>query len=356
MSELQLGLLAIGAGVIASVFLYNKWQEREYRRRAEAGLARSPEDVLLRDHGSDDRDRPGGAERVEPALGTFETLQTEGFAAGVASAGAGLSEHVDFIVPIEATEDVSGADVLRAVAETFAYPSRPVRWEGFDETAQSWETPRADRLYSRMRAGLQLVDRRGAASLEEIAAFGVAVEETAASLGALATVPETESAAHRAVELDRFCSDVDIRVAVHIVTDKTPFPESQVQGFAESSGFEIDSENGRFYRRGGNGQILCTLGKMETASGRSGGAGGSAFHGVTLELDVPRSANEDFDQFRHLAGQLALRLGGHVVDENRQPLGPAAFDAIGAQIGNVHRSMEARGITPAGGLALRLFS
>jgi ZipA-like protein with FtsZ-binding domain len=352
MSELQLGLLAIGAGVIASVFLYNKWQEREYRRRAEAGLVRSPEDVLLRDRGTDDRNPAGLPERVEPVLGGLETASSEESATGE----AGLSEHVDFVVPVETAEGVSGADLLRVVAGTFEYPSRSVHWEGFDEMAQSWETPRPDQRYSRMRAGLQLADRRGAASAGEIAAFGAAVEETAVTLGALATVPETASAAMKAAELDRFCNAVDIRVAVHVVTDRTPFPENQVRDFAESAGFEFDSEDGTFRRRGGTGQVLCTLGKMETSSGQSGNADVSAPQGVTLELDVPRSGSEDFDQFRHLAEQLARRLGGHIVDENRQPLGPAAFDAIGAQIGNVHRSMEARGINPAGGLALRLFS
>jgi len=348
MSELQLGLLAIGAGVIASVFFYNKWQERQYRRKADSGLAPSREDVLLREGGPPDR--------VEPVLGPLDTEPTDRVALAAHASIPVLSDHVDLVVPIEMAEEVSGGEVLQAVAEIFQYRSRFAQWEGFDETTQSWGALRPDQEYSMMRAGLQLSDRRGAASVEEIAAFGAAVEKTAAALGALATVPDAESAAARAAELDRFCSDVDIRVAVHVVTGQTPFPDDQMREFADIAGFEFDSEEGSFRRRDGTGRILCTLERSKSPSDQTGGAGAAAAPGLTLELDVPRSANEDFDQFRYLAEQLARRIGGRIVDDNGQALGPAAFDAIRDRIRNVHRNMEVRGIDPAGGLALRLFS
>jgi len=234
MSELQLGLLAIGAGVIASVFFYNKWQERQYRRKADSGLAPSREDVLLREGGPPDR--------VEPVLGPLDTEPTDRVALAAHASIPVLSDHVDLVVPIEMAEEVSGGEVLQAVAEIFQYRSRFAQWEGFDETTQSWGALRPDQEYSMMRAGLQLSDRRGAASVEEIAAFGAAVEKTAAALGALATVPDAESAAARAAELDRFCSDVDIRVAVHVVTGQTPFPDDQMREFADIAGFDDAAE------------------------------------------------------------------------------------------------------------------
>lgn len=79
-------------------------------------------------------------------------------------------------------------------------------------------------------------------------------------------------------------------------------------------------------------------------------------HGVTLELDVPRTPRGAFAQFRDSAQLFARELNARIVDDNRQPLGPAAFDAIGAQLQAIHRSMEAHGIVPGGALALRLFS
>jgi len=351
MSELQLGLLAIGAGVIASVFFYNKWQERQYRRKAESGLARSREDVLFGEHGARDRASPV-PDRVEPVLGSIEVVTPHRVAVDAPARGTILSEQVDFVVPIETAEEIPGGELLQAAAE-LQHGSRFVSWEGFDEASQSWEALRPDQKYSTMRAGLQLSDRRGATSAEEIAEFAAAVEKAAAAVGALATAPGAASAAARAVELDRFCSDVDIRVAVHVVTERAPLAE-EVREFADAAGFELDSEDGSLRRRG-SGKTLCTVGIKEASSGHTGRQGASA-HGLTLEFDVPRSANEDFDQFRHLAERLARRIGGRIVDDNGQALGPASFDAIRDQISKLHRNMEERGIDPAGALALRLFS
>lgn len=348
MSELQVGLLGIGAGVIAAVFFYNKWQERQYRRRADSGLAPSREDVLLREGSPPDR--------VEPVLGSLDMEPVGGDAPPSQASIRVISEDVDLVVPIEPAEKISGGEALRVVAESFRYGSRFAHWEGFDETTRSWEALRPDQDYSMVRAGLQLSDRRGAANVEEIAAFGAAVERTAAAFGALATVPEAGSSAARAAELDRFCSDVDIRVAVHVVTGQTPFPDEQMREFADIAGLEFDSESGSFRRRDRSRRILCTLERWESSLDRAGAPRAAAGPGLTLEFDVPRSADGDFDQFRHLAERLARRLGGRIVDDNGQALGPAAFDAIRDRVRNVHRNMEARGIDPAGGLALRLFS
>src|SRR2546423_8930306 len=56
MTDLQLGLLAIGALAVIAVVLYNRWQERVARRDAEQAFGSGHADVLL------------GAERREPAV------------------------------------------------------------------------------------------------------------------------------------------------------------------------------------------------------------------------------------------------------------------------------------------------
>ena len=47
MSELQMGLLALGGVAVLGVFAYNKWQERQHRRVAERVFQQPGEDVLL---------------------------------------------------------------------------------------------------------------------------------------------------------------------------------------------------------------------------------------------------------------------------------------------------------------------
>src|SRR6266545_3615294 len=310
MSELQVGLLGVGAVVVAAVFLYNKWQERRYRRAAEAGFASRHEDVLM---------RSGGAgQGVEPMLGSFDATQDD-----AGTSGQELSEILDFIVPIEAPEEVSAATLLGAAAAEIERCSKLVFWEGFDEALASWEPLNPERSYLRLRSGMQLVDRRGATDAEELAAFGGAIERAAASVGALATV-----------------------------SDPAELQGTQLAGLAEAAGFRLDEPDGKFRLRDEAGRVICALANFEPTSLNNA----LSTRGVTLELDVPRTPYGAFARFRDSAQMFARGLNARIVDDNREPVGPAAFDAIGTQLQAVHGSMEARGIAPGGALALRLFS
>src|SRR5205085_6575924 len=61
MTDLQLGLLAIGVLAVIAVVVYNRWQERAARRDAEQAFASAHTDVLL-----DERREPALAPRREP--------------------------------------------------------------------------------------------------------------------------------------------------------------------------------------------------------------------------------------------------------------------------------------------------
>jgi hypothetical protein len=353
MSELQVGLLVAGVVVVAAVFLYNKWQERRYQREAEAGFASRREDVLMRSGGGAGQGSllTPGSERFEPALVSFEAEKE-----GAGDSRPGLSEFLDFIVPIETREEVSGAALIGTTATTLESGSKSTCWEGFDEAAASWEPLDPDRSYSRLRSGMQLVDRRGAADADELAAFGAAMERTAASIGALASVPDPASALARARELDRFCGEIDIRIAVHIISDAAPLTGTQLAELAKAAGFRLDEPDGKFRLRDETGRVICALANFEPTPLSIDGLNALSTRGVTLELDVPRTPPGAFARFRQSAQMFAQELKARIVDDNREPVGPAAFDAIGAQLQAVHASMEARGIAPGGALALRLFS
>lgn len=355
MGELQLGLVSIGALVVAGVFVYNKWQERRYQRDAEAAFASRHADVLMRSDGgpgqAEDRENSPGSGRVEPALESFDGAQD-----GAPSSGQILTESLDFIIPIETPEEVSGAALLDAAGSALDRCPRSVHLEGFDEGLSTWELLNPDRRYSKMRAGLQLVDRRGPADAEELATFANAVEGAAGSLGALATMPDPAPALARARELDHFCGEVDIRIAVHVVTDAQPFPGAEVDIIARAAGFELDESEGKFRCRDDAGQVICALANFEPIPFTVDSLETLSTHAVTLEMDVPRTPRGAFAHFRHAAQVFAQRLNARVVDDNRQTVSPGAFEAIGVQLQAVHRSMEAHGIAPGGPLALRLFS
>jgi FtsZ-interacting cell division protein ZipA len=172
----------------------------------------------------------------------------------------------------------------------------------------------------------------------------------------LATMPDHSAALARAKELDQFCGEVDIRIAVHLVNENAPFAGAKLDAVAKAAGFELDEPDGKFRCRDETGRIVCALANREPIPFKVDSLETLSTRAVTLELDVPRTPRGAFAGFRETAEHLAKQLNARIVDDNGQPLSPAGFQAIGVQLQAVHGAMEARGIAPGGTLALRLFS
>ena len=369
MTDLQLGLLAIGAIVVVAVLAFNKWQEFRFRRDAEGSLRSRHDDVLMeaaKEHagarGAEAAERhrsarggERGPERVEPTL--------DGRQSGMGPDLSEVSEEplltplIDFIVPVEAAQDIDGEALLDAAAAPLGGFSKPVRLEGYDEDGAKWEGLRPGARYTRMRAGLQLVDRQGLVSEAELATFGAGVQQAAAAAGAVAMVPDRGEAMGHAAELDKFCSQVDILIAMNVVSAAAPFPGTKVRALAEANGLVLE-DDGRFRRRDEQGRVLYELANGDSTLFSAEALRSMSVSGLTLELDVPRTPDpvRAFEQFRDLVRQLAQVFEGSVVDENQATVLPAAFDRILTQVQTVQRAMAARSIAPGTPSALRLFS
>src|SRR5689334_25301661 len=88
MTDLQLGLLAIGALAVLAVVVYNRWQERSARRQAERAFGAGHADVLL----VDDRREPTLPQRREPAPETRRSA--------AAPAPAMPAEQIDYVIEL----------------------------------------------------------------------------------------------------------------------------------------------------------------------------------------------------------------------------------------------------------------
>jgi len=176
MTDLQLGLLVIGAIAVAGVLVYNRVQERATRRDAQRAFASRHADVLLEEPDS----------RREPTIGAL--------AQGRSQAG------LDYVIELE------GASAQRLGAE----------WARIERRF----APRAtlsDCGPDRARAALQMVSRGGVIGEAELLEFRSQVESIAAAHGASVSAPEMRQALEAAQELDRACVEVDIQIALHVL-------------------------------------------------------------------------------------------------------------------------------------------
>lgn len=173
MTELQLGLLVIGAAAVAGVLVYNRVQERATRREAQRTFGSAHADVLL------DETAP---RRAPP------------------QAGSEPNTSIDYVIDVEGAAPANVRAQWSAVEHRFAHRA-------------TLSEPEEGRL----EAALQMVSRSGVVSEAELLEFRSQVESIAAAHGAAVSAPEMRQALEAAHALDRTCADVDVQIALHVL-------------------------------------------------------------------------------------------------------------------------------------------
>lgn len=307
MSDLQIGLLAVGVLVVAGILAYNFAQERRARRSAEKSFGSTHADVLMDD----------GRPRREPS---FEPASRR---AGPQDGAPLPDPRLDYVIELALRQGASAAQVAAHWAPfEHRFAGRALLAASADRIA--WLPLASGGTCAAVQVALQLVSRAGPVTEAELIEFRAAADTLAAHLGASVATPETRQALEAARELDQLCAEADIQVVLHVV----PEPGAE---FPADAAAEAGAAFGVARRDGG---------------------------GFVLSLDVPRTAEvrRAYDAMVVHARDLCARLGGRIVDDNAHPLDERALAAIGGQLDSVAGALQARGIEPGGPAALRLFA
>ena len=340
MSEFQLGLLFIGVLAIVGVIVYNQIQERRARRQAERAFGSQHEDVLL-----------GGetAARREP---TLEPVLRMGDHEPGAAMQALPDEALDYVINLTAGRPLSLSAFFEywgSLEHRFARQALAAASE--DGSAWKRIAQGGPGAYRAFQTALQLVSRAGVARESELIEFRSEVENLAAALGATAVAPELKRVMARARELDQFCADTDIQVALNLIVGiGGPFSAARLDSALVAAGLE-HAADGAYALRDAEGSLLYTVSPVA-------GANEGEIAKIGFYLDVPRvrEVRKTYESMVRLAGQLAAGLGGTLVDDNGRALDEKSLAAIGAELDTVRQALEHRGLPPGGPLALRLFS
>lgn len=362
MSELQIGLLALGALAVVGVLVFNKVQEMRARRDGAKHFASGHDDVLLGaaaplrpapDAANGKPDRLGAdpfsdTVRIEPTwldqpaapapeteAGAEPTLPALEVVAPV------LDARIDFIAEMSVEEPLLGSHA-RFEVEKFAR-GRNVDADGYNEAARCWEALDRNAVYEKLRVGIQISDRSGPLRADELEAFQKAVSTMAEVLGARVVWPAEQSPLTRAAELDAFCAGVDVLIGINVVAG-APFADTKLRGLGEANGFTRE-DDGIFRRRDDDGEVLLVLRQGSPES-------------LSLALDVPRVPREAaaLALMAQCAKRLAAGIDGKLVDDNGRPLNDAGISAIQASLAGIYGRMEAAGMPAGGVLARRVFS
>lgn len=397
MSDLQIGLLVIGAVIVAAVLLFNWAQERRFRKQADAAFQAPLGDALM---------QPGAAPRethmrVEPALhepvievdeldeaaeagepylqiesarphASHVSLEDAAPALRTASPVAPPTPSRPAVPPVAAPYDELieyririGSDGVRAnvFADAFSHArtlGKAVRWMGLPVGAVEWEEiqPWREVDYQQVVVTMQLADRNGAVQEDQLSALCAMLQNTAQAHGLRIACGDVAEAIERAQAIDRFCVDVDVLIGLNVVArGEGAVNLTRIVHQAESSGMALGVD-GVFQLLDSRGEPLYALCNHDAEPFSATVIEGQTSQGVTLQFDVPRVPDgiKVFDGMVAFGRKLASEVGGILVDDNLRPLTDTGIEKIRTQLSQIYERMEARGVPSGSRRALRLFS
>jgi hypothetical protein len=365
MSDLQIALTVVGALVIGCVIAYNRIQETRFRRRAQESFSDDHGDALLDPLSANREDRiepllmPAPAEAEEPIdAGAARPGRVEPSGVPAAASTNALEESAPIEYPVEVTSGSSlQRPALRQLLDALDGSGRRTRVMATVGDGNWVPLANAAEGVSQIRIALQLADRRGHATEDDLTAFLGLVKQWAQGVGATVQAPDFRPYLETAKDLDRFCADVDVVVGLNVVpVSGEPFSGTRLHRYAESAGFRL--ENGAFRLEDADGNRLFSLESQHGEPFDPDRLETAVVSGVTLLLDVPRLEHgvKVFDRMIDAGTQLASALGGRLVDDNDAPVTEPGLEQIRGQLRGIYAAMEAKGIQAGSRVALRLFS
>lgn len=368
MSDLTIALAALGGIVLAGVVAHGAWQARKAGpKRASEPLSRQEPrepvlDVPSAPAGGQPQAAPG-----QPAAGAQQPVALAPLVGDPARiearppkrAPVRLDALIDAIAPLTVESPVSGEMVLMHLPTTRRAGSKPFLIEGLNADSGEWEAPAAGQRYGEFQAGVQLANRTGALNEIEYSEFVQKVQTFAEAIGAMADFPDMLDVVARARELDVFAGEHDAQLAVHLQARSAAWSLGYIQQHAGRHGFVAGVVPGRLVlpspEEGAPPVLTLTF---DSQAAFADDPNRAAVRDVTLSFDVPQTdpKAEPFVAWQASAQALSLGMDAAIVDDAGRPLSPEGFAAIGGELAQLYRKLEAHDLAAGSAAARRLFS
>ncbi len=285
---------------------------------------------------------------------------------------AQINERIDAVVQLQLPTSVSAERLMTLAQRQRRVGNKPVLVEALHgksheiqkagQQASSdkdgvWHSPEAGERYEQVRVAVQLANRSGALNELEFSEFASGVHALAKNLNASFELPSMQETVMRARQLDTFALACDVQLCVNLLSDGAPWSAYYVQQTATQDDFVLSRDGARFVKLDAqnNPMFMLYCGQTNFLRDDLTYSGSSL---ITLLLDVP-IADEEQQPFRAMceyARVLGKRIGGRIVDDQRQPLSDAALSSIEKRLMALYGVLEEAGLPAGTPAARRLFS
>ncbi|WP_459617601.1 cell division protein ZipA C-terminal FtsZ-binding domain-containing protein [Bordetella sp. 2513F-2] len=344
MSDLQIGLIALGVLLILAVLGFNWWQDRRVRRRMQAHFPGSDQDPLL---GSEEARPPAGSRR-EPGMGMSGAAEP-----GTAAEGDDPQEPdpaCEVVIEVSFSEPVRGSDLVPVLQGLRQVGRKPLRL--FASTDQQRHRARiiTHESYASVQLAVLLANRSGPLTAIEWSQAWARAQDLADRFDGSIEGPDQQAVLEQAAKLDDTCAALDTQVGLTLLLS-TPRPVSEVTGLARELGFAPDGP--RLAWLADSGVVRFTLSRADGAP-----FDGGSVDRLYMLLDVPCSPADPraFGRMVDVGRDLAARLGAHLVDDQGKPLAEGTEAIIDERLQVLFQQLEQAGLPAGGERAQRVFA
>lgn len=354
MSDLQIGLIALGVLLILLVLGFNWWQDRRVRRKMQAHFPTSEQDPLL---GAAASGQAPGVARREPGMGG-ESAAVNPHAVAPVDPGSDADDTeepdpaCEVVIEVAFAEPVRGADLLPYMQSLRQIGRKPLRV--FAETDQRRHRAHihADESYASMQLAVLLANRSGPLTAIEWSQAWARAQDLAERFEAHIEGPDQQVVLEQAARLDDTCAALDTQVGLTLLLGGAQ-PAAEVLAVAREMGFVADGA--RLAWPAENGVARFTLAR---ADGAAFDAGMGGIERLYLLLDVPCSPADEraFGRMVDVGRDLASRLRAELVDDQGKPLADGSESGIDERLQVLFGQLEQAGLPAGSARAQRVFA
>ena len=344
MSNLQIGLVAVGVVLILIVVLFNWWQDRRIRRKMQEHFPEAVEDPLM-------GGVPQPGVRREPGLGAFAPA-ADGDADPAADDEAEVDPACEVVMDIGFHQPVPSDQLYAALHGVQKVGNKPVRMFAEREGGGHRARLRAGESYVSMQLAVLLANRSGPLTdIEWSHLWGIA-QSLAERFDGSVEGPEQGPVLNRARQLDELCAGLDAQVGLALRLGGTR-PVHEVTRVAKDVGFLAYGSQLAWMAESGIPRFMLLLDGAHVGEVQSAGA-----DRVDLLLDLPNSPPDEqaFSRMVSVGRDLAARLHAELVDDQGKPVSEGADRAVDQRLYELYGKMEQAGFPAGSERALRVFS
>ncbi|MBO9356543.1 hypothetical protein GG851_21335 [Bordetella petrii] len=351
MSDLQIGLIALGVLLILLVLGFNWWQDRRARNRMQAHFPASDQDPLLGAH--EGRAAGADAQRREPGMNMGGASQAHGAEPGTDADDTDEPDPAcEVVIEINFGEPARGADLLPYMQGLRQVGRKPMRVFAATEAGQHRARVHAGEAYASLQLAVLLANRSGPLTAIEWSQAWARAQDLAERFEATIEGPDQQVVLERAAKLDDMCAALDTQVGLTLLL-AAPRPAVETASVARELGFAPDGP--RLAWLADNGAARFTLSRGD---GAAFDAGVSSVEHLLLLLDVPRSPADPraFGRMVDVGRDLAARLQAELVDDQGKPLVDGAETVIDERLQVLFGQLDQAGLPAGSPRAQRVFA